>query len=490
MRFPCGRKTGALRKLMARALALLGGAGFACTFPDYVFVPTVPDTCSNGKLDEDETQVDCGGECPACKTCLTDDDCTDLGCVDGLCAPTCDDGALNGDETAVDCGGTCPTKCSTGDACRDDEDCEDHVCDETCQAPTCSDKVQNGDEPSVDCGAECPKQCPNESPCNVDADCISDVCADGSCAPPECANGTLDEDNGETDTDCGGASSLCPRCEVGDRCLKGTDCKEGVCTDKVCQAPTCDDGVHNGRESDGDCGGPTDCDRCQADDRCTEDDDCIDGVCLDDVCQAATCEDDTLNALETDTDCGGDDCEPCGPDRLCLVDEDCASRICVDVDEEEGERRCTAPTCDDGVQNGKELGRDCGGGDCPFCSLGQHCSDDAGCASFSCEDEECVPGVAVDYACGQCGEQTVGDFISYTLVLKNLTENEVSLAGLSLRYYLSPETMSGLTFECTFRGEVSCGSDPRLVASGIDNPDATHYVEVRLFSKLPPSTLR
>lgn len=43
--------------------------------------------CSNGILDVDEEETDCGGECDAC--------------------PTCDDQIMNGDETGIDCGGAC-----------------------------------------------------------------------------------------------------------------------------------------------------------------------------------------------------------------------------------------------------------------------------------------------------------------------------------------------------------------------------------------------
>ncbi len=54
------------------------------------------DTCQDGILNGDETDIDCGGSCEDC--------------------PTCDDGILNGDETDIDCGGSCedcqPEECS------------------------------------------------------------------------------------------------------------------------------------------------------------------------------------------------------------------------------------------------------------------------------------------------------------------------------------------------------------------------------------------
>ena len=40
---------------------------------------------------------------------------------------TCTDGTINGDETDVDCGGSCPT-CGVGEACATAADCESAEC--------------------------------------------------------------------------------------------------------------------------------------------------------------------------------------------------------------------------------------------------------------------------------------------------------------------------------------------------------------------------
>ena len=68
-------------------------------------------TCSNGVLDEDETDVDCGGSCAPCDdglACLEPSDCASMVCTDNLCAaPSCDDQVQNGEEADVDCGGDC-----------------------------------------------------------------------------------------------------------------------------------------------------------------------------------------------------------------------------------------------------------------------------------------------------------------------------------------------------------------------------------------------
>lgn len=75
-------------------------------------------SCTDGKQNQGETGIDCGGPCDACTTGVS-----------------CSDGIQNGGETGVDCGGPCSTPCST--------------------TPTCTDGVQNGTETGVDCGGSC-----------------------------------------------------------------------------------------------------------------------------------------------------------------------------------------------------------------------------------------------------------------------------------------------------------------------------------------------
>jgi hypothetical protein len=121
--------------------------------------------CKDGLLDQDETDVDCGGRvcparCPAGKSCLADSDCdrskspvncsrSTFKCVDG-----CTDGSKDGDETGIDCGGSCPQKC-VGEPCTANDGCQSLNCDTTagkCLAPehplivikqTCWDGIPN-----------------------------------------------------------------------------------------------------------------------------------------------------------------------------------------------------------------------------------------------------------------------------------------------------------------------------------------------------------
>lgn len=460
-------------------LVLAGLMAFACTFPDYSFDAPV-DSCKNGIADGDETQIDCGGSCEPCVTCSETEPCPDAQtCVDGVCHsecegsscdPTCDDKILNGDESDVDCGGSCPEKCITGQSCNSPEDCVDGVCeDDECQEASCDDNVKNGTEPWTDCGADCPTQCANGRPCNLDADCKSDICADDVCAPPQCVNN--EQDGGETDEDCGGPE--CPACDIGDTCVVGTDCKTMVCgEDETCSAPTCDDGVSNGDETGKDCGGPT-CEHCPEGSPCSEDNDCIDKRCEDKKCSPPACDDELLNGDESAVDCGGS-CDPCPLGERCKVDDDCETEIC---DTASDDPRCIS--CDDGKENGGELGPDCGGPDCGFCQLEGECSDGDGCVSFLCEAGKCAKGLVPDYECDQCGNDTVSDKVGYFITLNNVTDHTIDISGVSIRYYLSAEVEDNLDPSCEIEG-VACGSDPELVASGISNVRATHYIETVL----------
>ncbi len=221
-------------------------------------VPTACPSCTDGRRNGDETDVDCGGpECGDCavgKGCTTGSDCVTGVCSQGVClAASCADGVRNGNETDTDCGGSCQD-CADGQACAVDGDCTSGVCDGgTCAAPACDDDVRNGGETDLDCGGPCPG-CPVGGRCNGGADCASGVCVPGFCAPPPptCTDGIR---NGvETDVDCGGA--VCQPCGPGDSCFLPTDCTSLVCNGLVCQPPTCTDGVRNGAEEDIDCGGP------------------------------------------------------------------------------------------------------------------------------------------------------------------------------------------------------------------------------------------
>ncbi len=139
-----------------------------------LFINDCDTMCSNGVIDEGETDVDCGGSlCGPCaddKACLMNSDCIDqrcienhclhtscvtLTCVDGVCDPvsgdchSCSDGVKNGDETDIDCGGAgCPA-CKKTQACLTNDDCETNLCEHNvctgevvvCEAPQPGDLI-------------------------------------------------------------------------------------------------------------------------------------------------------------------------------------------------------------------------------------------------------------------------------------------------------------------------------------------------------------
>src|SRR5688572_29788258 len=111
----------------------------------------LPSQCENGILDGGEVDVDCGGRdcapCTAAQSCLSDGDCRSGACDCGrylaesdsrVCGPACDDGALNQDETEIDCGGVCPP-CGVGQRCSLDLDCQSGSCQTVFARPTCGD---------------------------------------------------------------------------------------------------------------------------------------------------------------------------------------------------------------------------------------------------------------------------------------------------------------------------------------------------------------
>jgi gliding motility-associated-like protein len=80
-------------------------------------------SCSDGILNGNETDIDCGGPtCPPCANCF--------------------DGIQNGTETGIDCGGSCTTPCHCGNG------------------------ILDGDETAIDCGGSCG---PCATPCSVTA---------------------------------------------------------------------------------------------------------------------------------------------------------------------------------------------------------------------------------------------------------------------------------------------------------------------------------
>jgi hypothetical protein len=155
----------------------------------------------------------------------------------------------NQNETDVDCGGgSCPA-CGVGKGCATDSDCATGDCDaggtNTCQpVATCNDGKKNQDESDVDCGGRRVPEVLGRRDLHGGGRLPERTCDNGgtntcvSAVTPTCSDNH--QEPGETDVDCGGPSG-CPKCDVGEGCVKGTDCTTGVLRfhkHDTCIAPT------------------------------------------------------------------------------------------------------------------------------------------------------------------------------------------------------------------------------------------------------------
>lgn len=104
-------------------------------------------------------------------------------------------------------------------------------------------------------------------------------------------------------------------------------------------------------------------------------------VCVLGKCVPTACKNGMKDGAETDKDCGGAECPPCPNNFNCGVPEDCLSKVCTG--------QCAAPTCSDGVQNGEEPYKDCGS-TCPNkCAPGKPCRFANDCADGVCRAGFC-----------------------------------------------------------------------------------------------------
>jgi formylglycine-generating enzyme required for sulfatase activity len=176
----------------------------------------------------------------------------------------------------------------------------------------------------------------------------------------------------------------------------------------VCIAAKVDDGVQNGAETDVDCGGGV-APACATAKKCKVANDCTSRVCTGNACQAPLPTDGVKNASETDVDCGGGAPAPaCGTSKACVIGtRDCTSLVCTG-------NVCKAATGTDGVKNGDESDKDCGGTTtgAPKCGTGLICNVHADCASDGCDyNKKC----AVERSCtahlggDTCGAGEIGE---------------------------------------------------------------------------------
>lgn len=150
-------------------------------------------------------------------------------------------------------------------------------------------------------------------------------------------------------------------------------------------ATFCSNGQKDFDESDVDCGGKV-CPGCDTGKACGVAADCASQKCntTSKVCDPPLCTDGIKNGTESDKDCGGANCPLCADTKTCNSGTDCTSGVCSG-----SPKTCQVPTCSDNVKNGNEGDKDCGG-PCPSkCSLGQSCKAAADCGSNVCTTNQC-----------------------------------------------------------------------------------------------------
>lgn len=171
-----------------------------------------PGNCSDGIMNGGETDIDCGGVCPCCKT-------NHAGCsnVSDCCIP--DQGFV-----------IIPGLSSGGITVGKRDPTVTNYCSATLnQCGSCTDGLLGPDEGGIDCGGPCPC-CGLGSSCTLASQCCLGQCNGGKCQAVGCSN--LIKDGLETDIDCGGGG--CPKCGSGQACLVGSDCTSGTCTGSFC----------------------------------------------------------------------------------------------------------------------------------------------------------------------------------------------------------------------------------------------------------------
>ncbi|MFC2135479.1 hypothetical protein ACFLTH_12775, partial [Bacteroidota bacterium] len=141
-------------------------------FVPYINITKIlPDHCFNEVIDENETGLNCGGDCLPCddgENCYEDIDCSNGWCDDGVCKlPTCTDGELNGNEEGFDCGGDCLYECPT---------CGNNI-------PEAGEDCDLGDTQNGN-GLGCASDCTYECDINVGSGCPAgtQLCIDNSCS--------------------------------------------------------------------------------------------------------------------------------------------------------------------------------------------------------------------------------------------------------------------------------------------------------------------
>lgn len=291
-------------------------------------------------------------------------------------------GGAGGTSSSAD-GGNLPgvgggEACDTAPDCGADTDCRTWICQ---------------DENCLSTEADPGTACDDGSDCVGLAACACD--GSGSCVGISCVDGVKNQ--GETDIDCGGDASGCPRCSIGDTCNEAADCATNLCESA---------GEEGGGGAGGGAGGngpagPSVCAPCTDPTDCSSGEFCnvptgvctpkfgLGAACLDGLfCASGFCAVDDSSELVgvcCDAACLGN-CEVCAASNGATSDGECTTL----GDGDAPPTPCGAYLCD-------------GTTACP-----DTCGDSDDCLmGVSCVDSKCCD-VACDGICEQCDTGTCG----------------------------------------------------------------------------------
>jgi cysteine-rich repeat protein len=347
--------------------------------------------------------------------------CIDGFCCNSGCVAVCQSCAIAGSE------GTCSAHAQGTDP---ESECGADVCSGS-SACQCDDNTMNGAETAVDCGGGVCAACAIGQACLVNGDCVSGVCTNNLCAAPSCGDGVLQ--TGET-------------CDDGNQ-NNNDDCPDDAANGGTCQPASCGDGHVHDEQS-----GIEDCDDANS----NENDDCLSS------CVEASCGDGFVHDQGTGTEaCDGDGAGTPGETISC--DLDCTLAVCGDgvVNASAGEAcddgdnnnnddcpdgagaNCQPASCGDGFlhdqESGSETDVDCGG-TCGGCDLGEMCLVDGDCLSNNCTGNVCS-GVAVTSTTPNDGDMNVSATTSGSISVT--FASSVDPLSLTLLTTLQPTGCSG-----------------------------------------------
>ncbi len=340
-------------------------------------------------------------ENPECLTLLWDTPCLNAYNECQGILPTCDDGIMNGEEIGVDCGGPDCPECDfliMGQVPDSVSTCSTTIFDNGFMG----NYANNSDDVLTVC-SDTPGECIQAAFVFFDVENIIfdqlDVYAGSSMDAPLIGS-------------YGGTAPPPDLLNPGSDCLTfhftsdGSVTPSGFEIEITCACPTCDDGILNGQEVDTDCGGP-DCPECDFN---VISEEITVTSCAVQLFDSGINSDYGNNEDYTMTFCsdGSGSCleldftsiDIAAGDHLYIYDgPDTSGALLQDLTATQSQETIVAPTgcvtlnftsdgfttaggfdiavsctdicptCDDGIQNGYEIGVDCGGPDCPECSF-------------------------------------------------------------------------------------------------------------------------